>query len=145
MVYPSEAAFLADGHEPGIQIEEAASTKSIESTEPRWHRAAKSAYGALFFIVWLGFVGYFYYSGTTFRDGSPVLTAAQNEPITDHGKTVYITHDQKALRDKLELFGFVGISSVLVCGLLLHFLAGVKVFSETSTSREPSGRKSSGY
>ena len=63
-------------------------------------------------------------------------TAAQNEPITDHGKTVYITHDQKVLRDELELFGFVGIPSVLVCGLLLHFLAGVQVFSETSTLSE---------
>jgi hypothetical protein len=64
--------------------------------------------------------------GRDIRDRSPVPTAAQNEPITDHGKTVYITHDQKVLRDELELFGFVGIPSVLVCGLLLHFLAGVE-------------------
>jgi hypothetical protein len=144
LVYPSEAAFLADCHEPGVQIEEAPSVKSIESTEPRWHRAAKSAYRALFFIVWLGFVGYFYYSGATFREGSPVPTPTQNEPITDHGKTVYITHDQRVLRDELELFGFVGIPSVLVCGILLHFLAGVQVFSETSTLSERIGRKSSG-
>jgi hypothetical protein len=96
LVYASEVEFLADCHEPGDQIEQATSTKSIEPTEPRWHRAAKSTYGVLFFIVWLGFVGSFYYSGITFRDGSPVPTPTQTEPITEHGKTVYITHDQKS-------------------------------------------------
>jgi hypothetical protein len=68
-----------------------------------------------------------------------VPTPAQNEPVTDHGKTVYITHDQKVLGDKLELFGFVGTPSVLVC-----VLAGAKVFSEISTLTERIGRESSG-
>jgi hypothetical protein len=71
LVHPSEAAFLADGHEPGRQTVQ---PKETEPTEPQWHGVARAAYGVLFIVVWLGFVAFFYYSGATFRDGSPVPT-----------------------------------------------------------------------
>jgi hypothetical protein len=144
LVYPSEAAFLADCREPGSQIKEATNTESIQPSEPGWHKAVRSAYSVLFFIVWLEFMVFFYYSGTTFRDGSPVPTPSQMEPVTDHGKTVYITHDQKSLRDKLELFGFIGIPSAILGGFLLHFVVGVKLHPDTPTLREFLARKSSG-
>jgi len=82
----------------------------------------------MFFAVWLGFLAFFYYSGTAFREGSPIATAAQPDTLTEHRKTVYITHSQKMLNDKLELFGFIGIPSIMVGGLLIHFLAGVKLY-----------------
>jgi hypothetical protein len=68
----------------------------------------------------------------------------QTEASSDHGKTVYITHDQKSLSDRLELFAFVGIPFVIVGGLLLHFLVGVKLYPNTPTLREFLARKSSG-
>ncbi len=144
LVYPSEAAFLADCREPDGQIKEATNTESIQPTEPGWHKAVRSAYSVLFFIICLGFMGFFYYSGSTFRSGSPVPTPAQMEPVTDHGKTVYITHDQKIVRDRLGLFGFVGIPSAILGGLFLHFVVGVKLFPDTPTLRELLARRSSG-
>ncbi len=141
LVHPSEAAFLADCHEPSSQIEQA--TQS-EPTDPRWHRVVRGTYGLLFLLVWLGFVAFFYYSGAAFRDGSPVPTPTQTEAVTEHGKTVYITRDQKTFSDRLELFAFVGIPSVIVGGLLLHFLVGVKLYPNAPTLRELLARKSRG-
>lgn len=141
LVYPSEAAFLADCHEPGGQFEQAA---VAEPTDPDWHRIVRATYSVLFFLVWLGFVGFFYYFGTALRDGSPVPTAAQPDAVVEHGKTVYITHAQKVLSDKLELFAFVGIPSVIVGGFVLHFLVGVKLYPNAPTLREFWARKSSG-
>jgi hypothetical protein len=134
LVQPSEAAFLADCHEPVTQIEPAPSTASVG---PRWQRVARGAYSTLFLIVWLGFIAFFYYSGATFRDGSPVPTATQSEPVTQHGKTVYVAPYKKNLSDKLELFAFVvGIPSVIVIGLLFHFVLGVKLYPNTPTLSE---------
>jgi hypothetical protein len=141
LVQPSEAAFMADCHEPSSQIEQATQT---EPTDPRWHRVVRGTYSLLFLLVWLGFVAFFYYSGAAFRDGSPVPTPMQTEAVTEHGKTVFITHDQKTLSDRLELFAFVGIPSVIVGGLLLHFLVGVKLYPNVPTLREFLARKSRG-
>jgi hypothetical protein len=140
LVYPSEAAFLADCREPGGQFEQATAS---DSTDPQWHRIVRATYSVLFFLVWLGFVGFFYYSGAAFRDGSPVPTVAQPDAVAEHGKTVYITHAQKVLSDKLELFTFVGIPLVIVGGLVLHFLVGVKLYPNAPTLREFLARKSS--
>jgi hypothetical protein len=144
LVHPSEAAFLADCREPGSQIEQATNSAPTEPIEPKWHRVVRSTFSLLFFLVWLGFVAFFYYSGAAFRDGSPVPTPTRMDAVTEHGKTVYITHDQKILCDKLELFAFVGIPSVIVGGLLLHFIVGVKLYPNTPTLRELLARKSSG-
>jgi hypothetical protein len=139
VIQASEAAFLADCREPGDQIEQAA---PAESTGPKWHKIVRAAFNILFVFVWLGFVTFFYYSGVAFRDGSPVPTATQSKPMTDHGTTVYVTHKQKMLCDELELFAFVGIPSVLAGGFLLHFLIGVKLIPNAPTLREFAAKKS---
>jgi hypothetical protein len=141
LVYPSEAEFLADCREPGSQFEQPIVP---ESTEPPWHRVIRGTYSTLFFFVWIGFVGFFYYSGAAFRDGSPVPTPTRPDAVTEHGRTVYVTHAQKVLSDKLELFAFIGIPSVIVGGLVLHFLVGVKLYPNAPTLREFLARKSSG-
>jgi hypothetical protein len=133
LVSASDAAFLADCHEPGSEIEQATVT---EPTEPQWHRIVRSTFSFLFFLVWLGFIAFFYYSAVAFRDGSPAPTPTRQDAVTEHGKTVYIRHDQKLLSDKLEAFAFVGIPSVIVGGLFLHFLVGVKLYPNTPTLRE---------
>jgi hypothetical protein len=125
LVHTTEAAFLADCGEPSTQ---AAEPVHSEPTGPRWQRVARTIYSIAFFLVWLEFLAFFYYSGKTFRDGSPVPTQTQTEPMTEHGKTVYVRRDQKAISDELERLGFIGIPTVLVSGLLLHFVVGVKIF-----------------
>jgi hypothetical protein len=141
LVYPSEAAFLVDCREPSGQFEQAIVP---ESTEPAWHRVVRGTYSTLFFVVWLEFVGFFYYSGAAFRDDSSGPTPTRPDAVTEHGKTVYVTHAQKVLSDKLELFAFIGIPSVIVGGLVLHFLVGVKLYPNAPTLREFLARKSSG-
>jgi hypothetical protein len=131
LVHSSEAVFLADCGNSSSQIGEPV---QAEPARPQWQKLVRTVYSVFFFAVWLGFVCFFYYSGKTFRDGSPVPTPTQTEPMTDHGKAVYVTHDQKALCDKLQLFAFVGIPSVLASGFLLHFVIGVKVFDSTEKS-----------
>jgi hypothetical protein len=143
LVHPSEAAFLADCRDPNRQIEQATYSAPAEPMEPRWHRVVRSAFSVAVLLVWLGFFAFFYYSGVAIRDGSPVPTPTRADPVNEHGKTVYITHDQKILNDKLELFGFVGIPLVIVGGLVVHFFVGVKLFPNFPTLRERLARKSS--
>jgi len=101
-------------------------------------------YSGLFFAVWLGFLAFFYYSGTSFRDGSPTATTSQPDAVTEHGKTVYITHGQYVLNTKLKLFASIGIPSILVGGLLIHFLAGVKLYANLPTLNELRAKKAAG-
>ena len=143
LVHPSEAAFLADCHDLDSQTVQATPSEPIEPTEPQWCRIVRATYHLLFFLVWLGFLAFFYYSGAAFRDGSPVPTPAQTEAVTEHGKTVYVPHAQKILCDRLEWSAFVGIPLMLVGGFVLHFLVGVKLFSNTTTLRELLAKRSS--
>jgi hypothetical protein len=131
LVHSSEAAFLADCGDSGSQAEEPA---QAEPPGRQWQKLVRTVFSFFFFAVWLGFLCFFYYSGKTFRDGSAVPTPTQTEPMTEHGKTVYVTRDQKALCDKLQLFAFVGIPSVLASGFLLHFVFGVKIFDNMEKS-----------
>ena len=107
-----------------------------EFVDPLWQRVVRATYSAMFLIVWLGFVAFFYHSSAGFRDGSAVPTNTKTEPVTEHGKTVYVTRAEKALSDKLEIFAFVGIPSVIIGGFVLHFLVGIKLFPNTPTLPE---------
>lgn len=133
LVYPSEVAFLADCHEPASQTEQSG---QIDPPDPLWRRIARATFSIIFLIVWLEFVAFFYYSGKAFRDGSPVPTSTKSEAVTEHGKTVYITHNEKIIWDRLESSAFVGIPSVIVGSFFLHFLVGVKLFPNAPTLRE---------
>jgi uncharacterized membrane protein HdeD (DUF308 family) len=133
LVQTSDADFCVCCGEPNSEVPEVGQRGS---TEPSWHRVVRATYSAMFLIVWLGFVAFFYYSGATFRDGSAVPTNTKTEPVTEHGKTVYVTRAEKALSDKLEVFAFVGIPSVMIGGFVLHFLVGIKLFPNTPTLPE---------
>jgi len=141
LVHPSEAAFLADCREPGAPVEQA---RQVESTDPAWHKVVRACYSFLSFIVWLGFLAFFYQSGTAFRNGSPVPTTTQTDEVTNHAETAYITHKEKILSDRLQRFAFVGIPSVLGGGFVLHFLVGVKPFPNTPTLQEYWAKRSCG-
>jgi hypothetical protein len=64
----------------------------------------------VFMLVWVAGVASFYFSGTAFKNGSPEPTATQTQPLTDHGKTVYVTPTEKQRVDELQLaFGLVSL------------------------------------
>jgi hypothetical protein len=84
----------------------------------------------LFLLVWIEGVYFFHYFGKTFQSGSPSPTSTQTEPMSDHGKVVYVTRAQKAQLDRLETTMFTGMPVVLVGGFALHFLVSVKFVAQ---------------
>jgi hypothetical protein len=133
----SKADFLAECEPVGVP----ATPKPIADTvtgpvDPLWKRVARGIYIASFFLVWVDFVISFYSFGVLFRDGSPRPTPTQTEPISDHGQFVFITHSQKALLDLLQNIAAIGIPSVIVGGLILHFFMGAGLFSKMPTYKE---------
>jgi hypothetical protein len=141
LVFPSNQAFLADCQEAYGHSRVAPPPPPLDA---QWQRIIRATYHLLFFVIWLGFLAFFYYSGTSFRDGSQIPTANHPDAVTEHGKTVYITHEQKILCDKLELYTFVGIPSIILGGLIIHFLAGVKLYPNVPTLRELLVKRQSG-
>jgi hypothetical protein len=115
----------------GREIERASELQKPKAIEVSWKRAVRVIYSVLFLLVWITGVAYFYYFGIAFRAGSPTPTASQTEPLFDHGITVYITQAESRRVMQLRLVSFVGGPLIVVAGLVLHFIVGVKVFGET--------------
>jgi hypothetical protein len=85
------------------------------SAELAWRRLVRLMFGIFFLVVWLDGVASFYYFGVAVRDGSPIPTAAQTEPLSNHGKVVYVAPSQKRLITALQTrYGFrypIGVPS----------------------------------
>jgi hypothetical protein len=104
--------------------------------EPRWQKLARGGFAVIFMAVWICGVLSFYSFGEAFKNGSPVPTSSHTEPLNNHGKITFITQSEKKRIDLLQLVSWVGIPSVMVSGLVLHFLIGVKLFPDTPTLSE---------
>jgi hypothetical protein len=139
IVESSEAEFLLRCRaidQYGREIQRASELAEPKIAEADWKRIVRGIYTVSFIIVWVAGVASFYYFGTSFRNGSPVPTATQTEPLTDHGKTVYVPHAVKSQIDLLQMISWVGIPLVIVGGLILHFVVGVRLFEGTPTLSE---------
>ena len=137
VVYPAESEFSSECmivDQYGRELEPKRESASV--TEPRevtWKRVTKTMYTVAFVLVWVCGVASFYFFGTAFRSGSPEPKISQSEPLEDHGKTVYVTPAEKHRVHTLQLISWIGIPVVLLCGAVLHFLVGVKLFPNTPT------------
>lgn len=100
--------------------------------EARWKKIARGVYLGAFLLLWIAGVLSFYTFGASFKNGSPVPTATQTEALQNHGKTVYVTPVEKQRIDRLQMASWLFIPLIL-CGLILHFIVGVKLYSSTST------------
>jgi amino acid transporter len=139
ITYGSEADFLMQCHivDPtGREIARVSELKPKTPAEPRWKKIARVGYVVVFMLIWIDGVASFYSFGEAFKDGSPVPTATCTEPINNHGKIVYITSAEKDRVDRLQKVSWVGIPSVMVGALVLHFLVGVKLFPNAPTLAE---------
>lgn len=96
---------------------------------PSWKRVAKGAFMVWFFVVWIAGVSFFWKFNEAFASGSPQPTVAQTSKLTNHGRTVYITAEQNRTVKLLEYSMMIGIPFIFVFGAVLHFVAGVKLFS----------------
>jgi hypothetical protein len=115
----------------------------ISPTTIGWKRVVRGAVTICFLAVWLTGVSSFYFYGKAFRNGSPKPTDLRTEPLTEHGKTVYVTPSEKRLVDLLQTGMMVGIPSVFALGFVVHFLIGVKLVDNAPTLRELLARRSS--
>lgn len=138
LVYGSEVDFLLHctavnqyGQEFPL-LSEIPKPKLIEAA---WKKVARGIYFVAFLLVWIAGVVSFYLTGLALKSGSPVPTATQTEPLANHGKTMYITPAEKQRIDRLQMVSWMAIPVVL-SGLALHFLAGVKLFGDAPTLPE---------
>ncbi|MGH9199760.1 MAG: hypothetical protein ACRD2A_00805 [Vicinamibacterales bacterium] len=106
------------------------------SAEPPWKKGLRLLYFILFLAVWLEGVASFYYFGIAFRGGAVRPNALQAEPLSDHGKVVYITSSQKRLVETLLTGMAIGIPSAMLLGVILHFIVGVRLFPNARTLEE---------
>lgn len=139
IVYASEADFLLNCRiidEFGREIEPTPETLEPKESEPRWKKMTRGIYTGAFLLVWTLGVASFFFFGKAFRHGSPMPTATQSEPLTDHGNTVFISHAEKQRIDHFQLASWVGVPLVLVGGVILHFVVGVKLFPNAPTFSE---------
>ena len=139
VVAPSEADYLLQCRvidQYGREIERVSETAPPKSPEPPWKKVTRGIYSVVFLLVWIASVGSFFSFGTAFRHGSPVPTATQTEPLVDHGKTVYVTRNEKQRIGYIQLASWIGIPSIIVSAVVLHFLVGVKLFHNAPTLSE---------
>jgi uncharacterized membrane protein YbhN (UPF0104 family) len=139
VVYPSEAEFASHCmviDQYGRELEPMVEPPPVQATEPKWKRVAKAIFTAAFMLVWVSGVASFYFFGTAFKNGSPEPTASQTEPLEDHGKTVYVTPEEKQRVHAFQLTSWIGFPIVFLGGAVLHFLMGVKLFPNTPTLPE---------
>lgn len=100
--------------------------------EARWKKMARGTYFCAFMLVWIAGVLSFYAFGAAFKNGSPIPTATQTQPLQNHGETVYVTPAEKQRIDQLQAASWLFIPVVLF-GLVLHFIMGVKLYANTPT------------
>jgi hypothetical protein len=139
VVYPSEAEFasncmIIDQYGRRLQTEQELSP--AQAPEVNWRRATKAAYTIVFMLLWVCWVASFYFFGAAIRNGSPEPTTTQTEPLEDHGKPVYVTPVENQRVHALQLVSSVGIPLVLISGVILHFVVGVKLFPNAPTVSE---------
>jgi hypothetical protein len=130
LVCLSKADFLAQcssSDQPGRELVAPPPQPAATVIEARWKNVVRRSYTVAFFAVWLSFLAFFYLFGVSFKNGSPVATVSQSEALQDHGKTAYITREEKRRIDTLQLVSMIGMPSVILGGLLLHFVVGIKL------------------
>jgi hypothetical protein len=101
----------------------------LSPVAPRWHRTVGALFLLTFVLVWLEAVGCFVFFLTLSRRGSPVPTPEFAASVVNHGQVFYIAVWQKQLYDLLLTAMKIGIPGIMLTGLFLHHLVGVKIFT----------------
>ena len=102
------------------------------SDEPLWHRRVRITFMIAFLLVWLEAVACFGYFRMLLRKGSPVATPEIAAAIVNHSRIFYVTVGQKQLYDLLLRAMMIGIPGIMLTGVILHFVVGVKIFQRRS-------------
>jgi hypothetical protein len=110
-------------------------TKSEGSTDLPWMRALRGAFTALFILVWIEAMTFFYVHERFVDEGTRQPTATRTQYVNEHGTFVYFTDDQMRIHNMLETSMMVGIPGIIFGGFVLHFVVGVPMFNNLRASR----------
>lgn len=105
----------------------------IDKPGTDWRTWIRRIYGFAFFAIWLEALAFFYMYGRGVRDGASAPTPEASWPLTDHGRTVYLTVQDGQLIGVLQTIMMFGIPGAMLLGLLIHFGLGVPLFSNLPT------------
>jgi hypothetical protein len=97
-------------------------------TEPAWKRWARAVFSALFTLVWLDGVSFFYVHRTSVRDGSTIPTAMHSVRLVEHGRVIYIRPAQEQLRSILQTIAMTGGPLMAMSALVPQYLIGVRLY-----------------
>lgn len=103
--------------------------------DPLWKRALRGAFSALFILIWLEAMAFFYFHQRFVEEGTQQPTATRTHSVNEHGTFVYLTDDQAQLDSLLQTLMMIGIPTILLSGLALHFVVGVPLFGNMPASR----------
>jgi hypothetical protein len=134
VVRMSEVDFINDCQEPSSQI--GALQEEPSAPELLWKKIVRWTFSILFFVVWLEFLAFFYYFGVSFKGGSPTPTITRTELLTNHGETRYVKPEEKKINDWLEATATVGIPAMMLAGVILHFVVGVRIIKDAPTLKK---------
>jgi hypothetical protein len=110
--------------------------------DPLWKTVTRRILIGLAIILALSLFATFLAQDNIFQGGSRIATAAQPVPLTNKGKTVFISQSDRVLNDRLTLV-FFAIPAYVGLLLIVHFFVGVKVFQNLPTLAELKARRSS--
>jgi hypothetical protein len=96
--------------------------------EPRWHGGVRIAFMIAFFLVWLEAMSCFACFQMLLHKGSQVATPELAAAIVNHSRVFYVTVGQKQLYDLLLTTMMISIPGIMLTGLVLHFVVGVRIF-----------------
>jgi len=126
LVRMSQIDFEADCH-GASSVGTSAANVATPDMEPAWKRRVRAGFSALFLLVWLDGMAFFYVHGNSRHEALTVRTGTHSEPLVKHGRIVYITPAQDQLRSVLGTVMMVGIPLMLASALVLEKWAGVQL------------------
>jgi hypothetical protein len=97
--------------------------------EPAWRRAVRSSFTVFFLLVWLNaaLAAYIFISTYNRHTNQTRPTAVYTQPLSSHGRTVYITPQEK-VRVTFFMWGFmIGIPTAFVLAIILE-ASGIGAF-----------------
>lgn len=112
----------------------------VDEPKVDWRTWVVRIYSVAFVAVWLEALAFFYMYGRGVRDGAPAPTSTATWPLTDHGRTVYLTMQDGQLIGTLQQIMMFGIPGAILLGFLIHFGLGIQLYSNLPTWGR-SGRK----
>jgi hypothetical protein len=104
----------------------------VGSRDPTWKWTVRTIYQTISLGAWLWAMAFFYVNEKAFDGGTLEPTGDRTVVMAEHGVVHYVTEGQKRLRDRLEQGLMFGVPSVLVLGLVVHFVLKVSLRADES-------------